>query len=286
MTVREDMLNGHDICHGGFIATLADSAFAYACNSYNELTVACGLHRRLPGPGAARRRADRALRRGVEGRPHRRLRCRGQQPARRAGRGVPRPLVHDQGQAGGRFRSCRAIAGRPGCRTRRCRGDSHAREATRPRRPRADRDRQPRRDRGAAAAAPAATLQHAYDNVAALPQGVRCARACKPGGPEVAGRPAQFPFTTKEDLRDNYPFGMFAVPREQVARIHASSGTTGKPTVVGYTPTTSTSGPTWWRARSAPPAAAPATSCTWPTATACSPAASARTTAPSAPAAP
>ncbi len=46
---------------------------------------------------------------------------------------------------------------------------------------------------------------------------------------------AKFPFTTKDDLRNNYPFGMFAVPREQVVRIHASSGTTGKPTVVGYT---------------------------------------------------
>src|ERR1700730_6568920 len=46
---------------------------------------------------------------------------------------------------------------------------------------------------------------------------------------------AKFPFTTKEDLRQNYPFGMFAVPMEQIVRIHASSGTTGKPTVVGYT---------------------------------------------------
>ena len=46
---------------------------------------------------------------------------------------------------------------------------------------------------------------------------------------------AHFPFTTKADLRENYPFGMFAVPREQVARVHASSGTTGRPTVVGYT---------------------------------------------------
>jgi phenylacetate-CoA ligase len=46
---------------------------------------------------------------------------------------------------------------------------------------------------------------------------------------------AKFPFTTKADLRDTYPFGMFAVPRNQVVRIHASSGTTGKPTVVGYT---------------------------------------------------
>ncbi|MBE2260632.1 MAG: phenylacetate--CoA ligase [Candidatus Accumulibacter sp.] len=45
----------------------------------------------------------------------------------------------------------------------------------------------------------------------------------------------RFPFTTKSDLRDNYPFGMFAVPREQVVRVHASSGTTGQPTVVGYT---------------------------------------------------
>ena len=45
----------------------------------------------------------------------------------------------------------------------------------------------------------------------------------------------RFPFTVKSDLRDNYPFGMFAVPREEVVRIHASSGTTGKPTVVGYT---------------------------------------------------
>ena len=46
---------------------------------------------------------------------------------------------------------------------------------------------------------------------------------------------ARFPFTTKKDLRDSYPFGMFAVPQEQISRIHASSGTTGKPTVVGYT---------------------------------------------------
>ena len=46
---------------------------------------------------------------------------------------------------------------------------------------------------------------------------------------------ARFPFTLKTDLRDNYPFGMFAVPREEVLRLHASSGTTGRPTVVGYT---------------------------------------------------
>src|SRR6266699_3506441 len=46
---------------------------------------------------------------------------------------------------------------------------------------------------------------------------------------------ARFPFTVKADLRDNFPFGLFAVPRENLLRLHASSGTTGKPTVVGYT---------------------------------------------------
>jgi acyl-CoA thioesterase len=51
MTVRDQMLNGHDICHGGLIATLADSAFAFACNSYNELTVASGFAIELLAPG-------------------------------------------------------------------------------------------------------------------------------------------------------------------------------------------------------------------------------------------
>ena len=58
MTVRADMLNGHAICHGGFIFTLADSAFAFACNSYNLNTVASGLRDRVPGAGARGRRAD------------------------------------------------------------------------------------------------------------------------------------------------------------------------------------------------------------------------------------
>jgi acyl-CoA thioesterase len=53
MTIRDDMLNGHDICHGGLIATLADSAFAFACNSYNELTVASGFAIDLLAPGRA-----------------------------------------------------------------------------------------------------------------------------------------------------------------------------------------------------------------------------------------
>ena len=53
MTIRNDMLNGHDICHGGLIATLADSAFAFACNSYNELTVASAFTIDLLAPGRA-----------------------------------------------------------------------------------------------------------------------------------------------------------------------------------------------------------------------------------------
>ena len=51
MTIRDDMLNGHDICHGGLVTTLADSAFAFACNSYDELTVASGFSVDLLAPG-------------------------------------------------------------------------------------------------------------------------------------------------------------------------------------------------------------------------------------------
>jgi phenylacetate-CoA ligase len=61
------------------------------------------------------------------------------------------------------------------------------------------------------------------------------AAGIKPGDIKSLKDLQRLPFTTKQDLRDNYPFGMFAVPMEQVVRIHASSGTTGKPTVVGYT---------------------------------------------------
>ena len=78
------------------------------------------------------------------------------------------------------------------------------------------------------------TLQLAYDKVPHYKQAFDAA-GVHPSDLKTLADIAKFPFTTKKDLRDNYPFGMFAVPREQVARIHASSGTTGKPTVVGYT---------------------------------------------------
>jgi phenylacetate-CoA ligase len=78
------------------------------------------------------------------------------------------------------------------------------------------------------------SLQHAYDHVPHY-RATFDAKGVQPGDLKSLADLALFPFTTKKDLRDNYPFGMFAVPREQVARVHASSGTTGKPTVVGYT---------------------------------------------------
>lgn len=78
------------------------------------------------------------------------------------------------------------------------------------------------------------TLHHAYDNVAHYKTSFDAAGIHPDDFRELADL-AKFPFTSKQDLRDNYPYGMFAVPREKVARIHASSGTTGKPTVVGYT---------------------------------------------------
>ena len=78
------------------------------------------------------------------------------------------------------------------------------------------------------------TLQHAYDHVPHYKAAFDAA-GVHPSDCKTLADLAKFPFTTKKDLRDNYPFGMFAVPREQVVRIHASSGTTGKPTVVGYT---------------------------------------------------
>jgi phenylacetate-CoA ligase len=78
------------------------------------------------------------------------------------------------------------------------------------------------------------TLQHAYAN-SPVYRAKFDAAGVHPADCKTLADIAKFPFTTKADLRDSYPFGMFAVPRENCARIHASSGTTGKPTVVGYT---------------------------------------------------
>src|SRR4029077_8417143 len=78
------------------------------------------------------------------------------------------------------------------------------------------------------------SLGHAYANVAHYRRAFDSA-GVTPDDCESLADLARFPLTTKLDLRDNYPFGMFAVPRPEVRRIPASSGTTGRPTVVGYT---------------------------------------------------
>ena len=78
------------------------------------------------------------------------------------------------------------------------------------------------------------SLRHAYDNSTVYRRKFDEA-GVHPDDCRSLADLAKFPFTTKADLRDSYPFGMFAVPRDQVVRVHASSGTTGKPTVVGYT---------------------------------------------------
>jgi len=78
------------------------------------------------------------------------------------------------------------------------------------------------------------SLHHAYENVPHYKRAFD-AQGAHPDDLKSLADLSKFPFTTKKDLRENYPFGMFAVPREQVVRVHASSGTTGKPTVVGYT---------------------------------------------------
>ena len=78
------------------------------------------------------------------------------------------------------------------------------------------------------------SVAHSYQNVEPFRR--KCEdQGVHPGDLKALTDLAKFPFTTKSDLRDNYPFGLFAVPREKVARVHASSGTTGKPIVVGYT---------------------------------------------------
>ncbi|HEY1309537.1 MAG TPA: phenylacetate--CoA ligase PaaK [Pseudolabrys sp.] len=77
------------------------------------------------------------------------------------------------------------------------------------------------------------SLDHAYKNVGHYKKAFDQA-GVHPGDLKTLDDLRKFPFTAKDDLRRHYPFGMFAIPREQVIRVHASSGTTGKPTVVGY----------------------------------------------------
>ncbi len=205
MTVRDDMVNGHGIGHGGFTFSLADSAFAFACNTYNRRTVAQAAEIALPGTHPARRRADR-----------------GGGGTDREGRDGTYDVTGPQRGCGGR-RVRRSQQGDPGVVLRR-------RSAVTFRMP----DTTPEQLHAFQLDHLRDTLNRVYEHVPhyrhAFDQ-----RGVKPADLETTADLARFPFTTKEDLRQNYPYGMFAVPRHKVSRIHASSGTTGKPTVVGYT---------------------------------------------------
>jgi phenylacetic acid degradation protein PaaD len=222
MTVTAAMVNGHGICHGGYVFLLADSAFAFACNTHGVPVVASGADVSFLAPV---REGDVLVAHGVE----RVLRG-------RSGLYDVTVLRDDEPVAEFRGRS-RALppprpaptAGpRPDRRRQSCVTSPPTRAAsTRSRPPPATRS-PPCSWSGCAGACSTPRPRPA------LPVGVRRGGRL-PRRPARARRPAHFPFTTKADLRANYPFGMFAVPQEQVSRIHASSGTTGQPTVVGYT---------------------------------------------------
>ena len=276
MTVRADMLNGHAICHGGFVFLLADSAFAFACNSYNLTTVASGCTIDFLAPSREGDELTARARRAQRRQAHRRLRHRRREPARRDDRALPGEERAHQGQ-----RDRGTDGGLTPAASPRRRRRKHAVEATEARRPRADRAREPRRTAPrCSSSALRWSLRHAYANVPHYRKAFD-AKGVTPDDLRTLADLAKFPFTVKTDLRDNYPFGMFAVPRERVSRIHASSGTTGKPTVVGYT---AKDIDTWAtvmaRSIRAAGGARRATSSTSPTATGCSPAGWARTTAP------
>ena len=221
MTMTDKMVNGHNIAHGGYIFTLADSAFAFACNTYNQRT-----------RGAALRGDFRQSRQA--GRPADRARASSSQRAGRSGI-YDITVTREDGTVIAEFRGhSRTIEGKILSGGNGIEAD-HGRRILQALRPRADRNRLARRDRGVA---DAAARMVAASTPTTMSRPIRKkfdAAGVTPSDFKRLEDIAKFPFTTKADLRDNYPFGMFAVPQDRIVRIHASSGTTGKPTVVGYT---------------------------------------------------
>src|SRR5262249_9429728 len=162
-------------------------------------------HHRVPARGAARRRADSNCRGALALEAHRRVRRYRAQPAGRMRRAVSRPLASDRRQHHRGAMNLEPIE-------KASIDELRALQLQRLQ----------------------WSVRHAYDNVAHYHESFSAA-GVHPQDLRSLDDLAKFPFTVKDDLRANYPFGMFAVPREQVVRVHASSGTTGKPTVVGYT---------------------------------------------------
>ena len=210
--VTAAMANGHGICHGGFIFALANSAMAFACKSARRAGGGAALPR-SPSCGPASvgetlvAEAVERMRAGRSGMYDVRV-C-----------GATGELV---AEFRGHTRTIRRQVFRGGI------GDGAGR---------LDAIETASRDEIAALQRErlAWTLRHAYTNVPHYRAAFDRAGVHPDDFRQLWKTSRKFPFTTKQDLRANYPFGMFAVPREKLVRVHASSGTTGKPTVVGYT---------------------------------------------------
>ena len=234
MTVQPHMVNGQRIAHGGFIFLLADFTFAFACNSHNERAVAAQCDITFIKPGklgdrlvATAREISRSGRSGIydirvtandvviaEFRGHSRTIPGTWLPAETDGNQTK--IEIDQGETRWlrQNRSSRAASITP--------------KWTRPKAPRAMRSWRCRPSGWRGRSSMPTTMSRITKTRSTRP-------ACIPSDFKQLSDLAKFPFTVKTDLRDNYPFNMFAVPREKLVRVHASSGTTGKPIVVGYT---------------------------------------------------
>ena len=216
-TVLGEDVNGHGICHGGVIFSLADSAFAFACNSRNQATVAQHNTISFIAPAQAGDRLTAIAREvSLTGR-----------------NGLYDVAVTNQdGVMIAQMRGAsRAVGGGAKFRRRgRCMKDLT------PARSDLDPIEIASRDEIEALQLERLkwSLAHAYGNVPFYRNRFDAA-GVHPDDVTSLADLEKFPFTHKQDLRDAYPFGMFAVPRDRLFRIHASSGTTGQPTVVGYT---------------------------------------------------
>ena len=202
------MLNGHGICHGGYLFLLADSAFAFACNTRGLPVVAQGADVAFLAPvHEGDELVATAVERVLQGRS-----------------GLYDVTVRRGEQVVLEMRGrSRALPPRRG-------GDAVSDL------PALEPVETASRDELAALQLERLrwSLQHAYDRVPHY-RAAFDAAGTAPGDLRELADLRHFPFLTKADLRATYPFGMLAVPQEQVRRIHASSGTTGQPTVVGYT---------------------------------------------------
>ena len=238
MIVREDMLNSHRTCHGGMIFALADTTFAYACNTHNRANVAmsCSISYLKPGREGERLSAV-AVERVRDGRN-------GVYDVTITG-DDDRVIAIFQGNSRGNTWRIRPRFDQAHCRGERLRISSFGSTeysggkimiTTQSPQQSTDRIETASRDEIADLQLKRLrwSLGHAYQNVPHYRRSFDAAGAHPDDLNELTDL-AKFPFTVKDDLRQNYPFGMFAVPQDQVSRIHASSGTTGQPTVVGYT---------------------------------------------------